>query len=211
MNVRYLGHSCFQITSARGTSIITDPYTSVGYELPSGLKADAVTTSHAHFDHNFTQAVQTDVVISTLGAHCVGDIEMMGIPSWHDEKNGALRGKNIIYKFNVDGMSVCHLGDLGEDISAELIERIGAVDVLLLPVGGTYTIDALQAKALAEQISPKIVIPMHFKADGKLDICDVSVFLKQFPTSIIIKGKDNQVDFSKEHLPNALQIVYLER
>ncbi len=211
MNVCYLGHSCFKITSAQGTSIITDPYTGVGYELPSSLSADAVTTSHAHFDHNFTQAVQTDNVISTLGAHSVADIEILGIASWHDDKRGALRGKNIIYKYNVDGIIVCHLGDLGEDISAELVERIGAVDVLMLPVGGTYTIDALQAKVLTEKLAPKIVIPMHFKSDGKLDICDVSVFLKEFPSSIIQKANGNWVELEKQALPDTLQIVYLER
>ncbi len=173
MKITYLGHSCFQITSAQGTSVITDPYTGVGYELPSGLKADAVTISHAHFDHNYTQAVQSDVVISTCGTHIVKDIQIVGIPSWHDEKNGALRGENILFKFFVDGITVCHLGDLGEEISPALIERISEVDVLLLPVGGTYTINASQAKALAEQIAPKIVIPMHFKGDGKLDICDI--------------------------------------
>ena len=211
MNVCYLGHSCFKITSAQGASIITDPYTGVGYELPSGLTADAVTTSHAHFDHNFTQAVQTDSVISTLGAHSVADIQILGIASWHDEKRGVLRGKNIIYKYSVDGINVCHFGDLGEDISAELVERIGAVDVLLLPVGGTYTIDALQAKDLTEKLAPKIVIPMHFKADGKLDICDASAFLKEFPSSIIKKANRNWIELEKQALPNALQIVYLER
>ncbi|MBQ7912263.1 MAG: MBL fold metallo-hydrolase [Clostridia bacterium] len=211
MNVRYLGHSCFQITSEQGTTIITDPYTGVGYELPSGLMADAVTVSHAHFDHNYTQAVQTDTVISSLGAHRVANIEIMGIHSWHDGKNGLLRGENIICKFNVDGIQVCHLGDLGEDICTELAERIGAVDVLMIPVGGTYTIDALQAKSLIGKLSPKIVIPMHFKADGKLDICDVSVFLKGFPTSIIQTSNGNEVNVRKEDLPDSLQIVYLER
>ncbi len=211
MHIRYLGHSCFQITSAKGTSIITDPYTGVGYELPINLSADAVTTSHAHFDHNFTQAIQTERVINTLGAHSVADIEILGLASWHDEKQGALRGNNIIYKYNVDGITICHLGDLGEDISTELTERIGKVDVLMVPVGGTYTIDALQAKSLVEKVAPKIVIPMHFKGDGRLDICDLSVFLKEFPLSIIQKIPGNRVELEKQALPDTLQIVCLER
>ena len=211
MHIRYLGHSCFQITSAKGTSIITDPYTGVGYELPMNLSADAVTTSHAHFDHNFTQAIQTERVINTLGRHSVADIEILGLASWHDEKQGALRGNNIIYKYNVDGITICHLGDLGEDISTELTERIGKVDVLMVPVGGTYTIDALQAKSLVEKVAPKIVIPMHFKGDGRLDICDLSVFLKEFPLSIIQKIPGNRVELEKQALPDTLQIVCLER
>ena len=211
MHIRYLGHSCFQITSAKGTSIITDPYTGVGYELPMNLSADAVTTSHAHFDHNFTQAIQAERVINTLGRHSVADVEILGIASWHDEKQGALRGNNIIYKYNVDGITICHLGDLGEDISTELTERIGKADVLMVPVGGTYTIDALQAKSLVEKVAPKIVIPMHFKGDGSLDICDLSVFLKEFPLSIIQKITGNRVKLEKQALPDALQIVCLER
>ena len=211
MHIRYLGHSCFQITSAKSTSIITDPYTGVGYELPMNLSADAVTTSHAHFDHNFTQAIQTERVINTLGGHSVADIEILGLASWHDEKHGALRGNNIIYKYNVDGITICHLGDLGEDISTELTERIGKVDVLMVPVGGTYTIDALQAKSLVEKVAPKIVIPMHFKGDGRLDICDLSVFLKEFPLSIIQKITGNRVELEKQALPDTLQIVCLER
>lgn len=211
MHIRYLGHSCFQITSAKGTSIITDPYTGVGYELPMNLSADAVTTSHAHFDHNFTQAIQTECVINTLGGHSVADIEILGLASWHDEKQGALRGNNIIYKYNVDGITICHLGDLGEDISTELTERIGKADVLMVPVGGTYTINALQAKSLVEKVAPKIVIPMHFKGDGSLDICDLSVFLKEFPLSIIQKTNGNRVKLEKQALPDTLQIVCLER
>ena len=210
MKISYLGHSCFQITSINGTSVITDPYTGVGYELPSGLKADAVTTSHAHFDHNYTQAVQTNEVISACGAHSVKDIQILGIPSWHDEKSGALRGANIIFKFFMDGITVCHLGDLGEEISPELIQRIGEVDVLLLPVGGTYTVNALQAKALAEQIAPKIVIPMHFKGDGKLDICDVSVFLKKFSSSVVFKN-GNEIFIDEQAFGGAMKIIYLER
>ena len=210
MKIAYLGHSCFKITSMLGTSIITDPYTGVGYELPIGLTADVVTASHSHFDHNYTQAIQTDVVISTCGSHRVKDVQVIGIPSWHDEKNGALRGENIIFKFLVDGLTVCHLGDLGENVSTELIGRIGAVDVLLLPVGGTYTINALQAKALAEQLAPKIVIPMHFKGDGKLDICDISVFLKQFPSTSIISGGTEYVIDTLD-LVKTTQIVHLER
>lgn len=211
MKITYLGHSCFKLTSKSGTSVITDPYTQVGYELPHGLKADAITASHAHFDHNYTQAIQAEKVFSKLGTYEIGDIAITGTHSWHDEKMGALRGENIIFKFLMDGVTVCHLGDLGEDISQELIDKIGKIDVLLIPVGGTYTIDAVQAKALIERVCPKIAIPMHFKGEGNLDISDISVFLQQFSPSVIQKIKDGEVEISKESLPAAMQIIYLER
>ena len=211
MKIKYLGHSCFKIISNQGNSLIADPYTGVGYELPIGLTADAVTTSHAHFDHNYIQAVQTNTVICTPGAHSVGDIQISGVSSWHDEQNGYLRGANIIYKFTVDEMVVCHLGDLGEKVSPELAERIGKVDILLLPVGGTYTIDAQQAKKLAEYIAPSIIIPMHFKGAGKLDISDVSVFLKQFPAAVVCEMNSDTYEINKQNLPAMMQIIYLER
>ena len=211
MKIKYLGHSCFQLISASGTSVIADPYTKVGYELPQGLIADAVTASHAHFDHNYTQAIQTERIISALGAYQVGDIQIAGTHSWHDEKSGALRGKNIIFKYLIDGIEVCHLGDLGEDISQELIERIGFADVLLLPVGGKYTINAEQAKALADGVRAKIVIPMHFKGDGCLDISDLSVFLKQYPPELIQKNNVTELEIYKDLLPKSTKIICLER
>ena len=163
MKIIYYGHSCFALISKNGTTIMTDPYTQVGYELPSGLAADAITVSHGHFDHNYTQAIQSDVIISTVGAHTVNEVGIVGIDSYHDPKQGQLRGKNIIFKYLIDGMNVCHFGDLGEEISRELIEKIGVVDVLLIPVGGKYTIDAEQAKEYIEQINPRVIIPMHYK------------------------------------------------
>lgn len=212
MKIKYLGHSCFQITSNLGTTIITDPYTQVGYELSCGLQANVVTVSHAHFDHNYTDCITKDVVVSTLGKHNVQEIQIEGIHSWHDPRQGALRGENIIYKFLIDGLTICHLGDLGETISNDLINKIGYVDILLLPVGGTYTIDATQAKELVQRLSPKVVIPMHFKPSyGKIDIMGISVFLDQFPQTLVCKDLEDTVEITKENLPNTLQIFHLER
>ncbi len=212
MKIKYLGHSCFKITAKSGVSIITDPYTKVGYKLPAGLTTTAVTTSHAHFDHNYLSAIGCENVIASVGEHSVQDVKIMGIHSWHDEKNGALRGNNIIFKFEVDGMQVCHLGDLGEPISDDLIKRIGDVDVLLIPVGGTYTIDAVQAKEFIFEIAPKMVIPMHFKpSDGTLDIAPLSAFKKHFPASLILQSEKDEVELTKDNLPKSLSIMCLER
>lgn len=178
MKIRYLGHSCFECTDKNGVVLITDPYTRVGYELPQGLCADIVTVSHGHFDHNYTQAVQVERVVDSSLPCTYKGVEICGVDCYHDEKHGALRGKNIIFKFIMDGLTVCHMGDIGEAVSKELVESIGKVDVLLLPVGGTYTVDALGAKAYVDAISPKVVIPMHFKTeDGTIDITGVKPFL----------------------------------
>ncbi len=212
MKIRYLGHSCFQLTSKDGTCVITDPYTKVGYELPSGLWADVVTVSHGHFDHNYTQAVPSGVVIAQTGEYRFKGIKIKGIDSWHDEEQGALRGGNIIYKIKIDGIMVCHLGDLGQPCSAELLQKIGDVDVLLLPVGGTYTVDAAGAKAYADGIAPKTIIPMHYKpTDGKLDITSADPFLAQYNKENILRVPSGEIAVETETLGKDFKIIYMER
>lgn len=208
MQIRYLGHSCFEITSKAGKRIITDPYTKVGYELPQGLSADVVTTSHAHFDHNYTQAIHCKKVIGEAGNFFVDGIEIIGIESYHDPKQGALRGKNIIYKIIVDGVVFCHMGDIGEECSKTLVEKIGKVDVLLVPVGGTYTVDALGAKKYIEEIAPKTVIPMHYKPkDGALDITGIQPFFDMCQGEVITKALDGVAEIDG----NTSGIIYMER
>ena len=211
MKIKYLGHACFQLISSNGTTIITDPYTQVGYELPDGLKADAITVSHAHFDHNYTKNINCPNVISTLGESLVKGIRVFGIESYHDEQQGKMRGNNIIYKYEIDNLTVCHLGDLGEPVSLSLLNKIGEVDVLLLPVGGKYTIDEKQAHDYVVALAPKVVIPMHFKPiDGILDIREIGPFLAQFPQDCIIKQDGNELKVSIKDFTNTT-IIYLER
>jgi L-ascorbate metabolism protein UlaG (beta-lactamase superfamily) len=210
MKIEYFGHSCFRLTADDGFSVLTDPYTKVGYELPNGLTANLVTTSHQHFDHNYTQAVKSEYVLGNVGEYALGGIQITGIESWHDPLQGKLRGSNVIFKFVIDGITVCHLGDLGEEPSDELVKKIGKVDVLLLPVGGTYTIDALQAKAYMGAIFPKIVIPMRFKpTDGTLDIAPISGFLELFEKSCI-ETKDGETYLNAESLAKE-KILYIRK
>ncbi len=179
MEIKYLGHSCFAITSKVGITVVTDPYTGVGYELPCGLTADVVTVSHGHFDHNYTAGVQARTFLTTTESFASQGVEIHGIITDHDEKGGSLRGKNIVYIIKMDGMTICHLGDIGEPCSSSLVEKIGKVDVLLLPVGGMYTIDAVEAREYVEALSPKLVIPMHYRPkDGSLDITGAEPFLE---------------------------------
>lgn len=208
MKIRYLGHSCFEFTTNDGTKIVTDPYTKVGYELPQGLFADVLCISHAHFDHSYAQAVKCKVIINQTGEYTLNGIKIIGIECDHDPQNGKLRGKNIIFKIIADGISVCHMGDIGEECSPKLVKKIGQVDVLLIPVGGTYTVDALGAKRYIEQINPKTVIPMHYKPlDGALDIAGIQPFLDLYKGKPIKRVLDGVTEISTP----ANEIIYMER
>ena len=169
MKIRYLGHSCFEFTESTGTVIVTDPYGDVGFSMPEA-RADAVTVSHSHYDHNNVGAVDGNpVVFDREGQYEVGGVEITAIKSYHDDESGKSRGENLIFKFRMDGIEVCHMGDLGEECSSSLIESLLPIHVLLVPVGGNYTIDAQQAKEYVDRIMPSYVIPMHYKTKG-LDI-----------------------------------------
>lgn len=209
MQIEYFGHSCFRITSENGISVVTDPYTGVGYELPKNLSADIVTVSHGHFDHNYAEGVHGyQTLLNQTGKYLVNGIEFEGILTYHDEQEGKLRGKNIIFKMTIDGKTVCHLGDLGEACSTETVEKIGKADILLLPIGGTYTIDAKQAFEYVAKIKPKIVIPMHYKPlDGQLDITDAKSFLSLFESVATTERRGVYTPIFTEETV----IVYMER
>lgn len=212
MKIKYLGHSCFYFESESGVSLLTDPFTKVGYELPSGLRADIVLTSHGHFDHNYVEAVSTDCIVRETGEKDRFGINIKGIDSFHDPLNGSLRGNNVIFKFVINGITFCHLGDLGEPCSAELLAKIGKVDVLLIPVGGTYTIDAAQAHEYVQKIVPKRVIPMHYKPlDGALDITSEAEFLSFFDERQIQRVANGECELSLDNLTEETLILYMER
>ena len=212
MTIRYYGHSCFQLTTEDGARIVTDPYQKVGYELPHGIVTDIVTVSHGHFDHNYVEAIQTQTVIADSAARTIKGVDIEGIDCYHDPLQGKLRGKNIIFKIQADGLTFCHLGDLGEEISKELIEKIGEVDVLFLPIGGTYTIDAKHAKEYAEAIAPKVIIPMHFKPnDGTLDIASPEQFLSFYSTENVIAQKGDLLLSQENIIQYQNKIIIMER
>lgn len=212
MIIEYLGHSCFKLINQNNIVFVTDPYTKVGYEMPK-IKADIVTCSHGHFDHCYLDGVDCEDVIRTVGEYTVFETKIISKTSFHDPKQGTLRGINTIFTLNIDGMSVCHLGDLGESCSQELLEKIGHPDILLLPIGGTYTIDAKQAKEYVDAVQPKIVIPMHYRPkDGALDIATEEEFLqlcKNYPVRVCSEGK---IEIQKQELQDQnTQIIFMER
>lgn len=164
MKIKWFGHSCFKITNDNNISIVTDPFDgSVGYSIPR-THAEIVTVSHDHFDHNYIDAIDGDFkLVNKVGVFNVRDINIRGTASYHDNEGGRKRGNNIIYTFNIDGIKVCHLGDLGHMLDDKQLSQIGGVDVLLIPVGGYYTIDAEEAASVVGQLNPGIIIPMHYK------------------------------------------------
>ncbi len=187
MKIEYLGHSCFKLTESTGTSVICDPFSKeIGYKMPE-VNANAVTISHGHYDHNATGNVGGNPeIISGDTVHDLSGVAIDAVKSFHDECRGKKRGENTIFKFRMDGIDVCHLGDLGEACTSELIETILPVNVLMIPVGGTYTIDAEMAKEYVDRIMPDIVLPMHYRTkDCTLDIDKVDEFLKLFDDDLI--------------------------
>lgn len=164
MRIKWLGHSCFKMSTKNGIRVVTDPFDdNVGYKLPT-VETDIVTMSHGHYDHNFVDCVKGNFeIVNKVGNFYVKDIPITGVHTFHDEEDGQKRGDNIIYIFEMDGVRVCHLGDLGHVLTPAQIEMIGEVDVVLIPVGGVYTLDAERAAEVVHQLKPSIVIPMHYK------------------------------------------------
>ncbi|MEI6288701.1 MAG: MBL fold metallo-hydrolase [bacterium] len=185
MIIQWLGQSCFKFQTKNNDqeiTVITDPYSDSDKRKMSKVQVDIVTISHDHQDHNNLDAIKNDdvFVINVPGEYETKGVFVFGIPDWHDDKEGKERGQNTLYKFNIEDMDVLHLGDLGRVLPDEQIERIGNVDVLLIPVGGTYTIDAKTAVKVMSQLEPKIVIPMHYKLPGQTDskLASVDEFIK---------------------------------
>ncbi len=201
MKIRWHGHACFEISD--GKTIVTDPHDgkSIGI-APPVVKADIVLITHDHFDHNCIRVVKGEniKVVNTLGNKKIGDAQITGIPSYHDEVKGAKRGKNIIFKFVLEDVSFCHLGDLGEIPDDETLEKIGNVDVLFIPVGGTFTIDGKKAYSVVQKIRPKIAVPMHYRVGGlSLSIQGPEIFLKK-ASQININRVGNEMYVESEDL-----------
>ena len=212
MKLKWLGHACFLITSETGLRIITDPYpqgSGLSYS-PINEAADIVAVSHDHFDHNNLSAVSgKPEVVTGSGTKTAKGIQFKGIATHHDESQGKERGSNSIFCFTVDGIMLCHLGDLGHGLSREQIAEIGNVDVLLVPVGGFFTIDAKVASKVCDDLKPKVIVPMHFKTPK----CD-------FPIAGVedfLAGKKNvktlnasETEFKADKLPETTEIVVLQ-
>jgi len=185
MELTYIGHSCFHIKGKK-TSLVIDPYNPemTGYKMPK-QNAKILLNSHSHEDHSFNKQVNFDKLIDTPGEFEIDDVYVTGIPTFHDNKEGEERGKNIVFQIEIDGISIVHLGDLGHELSEKHISKIGRVDVLIVPVGGHFTVDAFVASKIISILEPSIVIPMHFKTEDSAikELDSVDKFLHEMGVS----------------------------
>ncbi|MFC1622860.1 MBL fold metallo-hydrolase [Patescibacteria group bacterium] len=216
MNIQYYGHSCFKITTkpeGRGASdVVTffDPFDkSIGIKPPQG-QADVVFVSHTqHTDHNNVDSIKGDpVIIDTPGEFVVKGMNVIGVDTFHDKEEGALRGRNTVFVIETENMRICHMGDIGIEPTPEDLEKIGEIDILMIPVGGNFTITGKEASKLVHKIEPKMVIPMHFKDnDVKVEIADETEFCEEMGNCP--KNKINKVTLRKSDLSEKTMDVLL--
>jgi len=203
LRIRWHGHACFEIEGS--SKVMTDPHDgkSLGIGAPTAT-ADLVLVSHDHFDHNsFKSVSRADTsVISTPIMTVEKGVRVEGISAFHDTEGGAKRGKVTIFRFEMDGCSFCHLGDLGHELDEASLERVSPVDVLFVPVGDVFTIGPQTAAKVVKDIGPKVAIPMHYRVPGLgLSIQPVQNFLKLFESKSVVKV-GNEVEFAADELPN---------
>ena len=170
MKLKYIAHSCFKFTYDDGTVLITDPYDETVPYPPCTEACDAALISHDHFDHNHVQSLSGHFeTIMTAGSFKVGDLRITATQSFHDPEQGALRGKNLMFRIDGEGLSIAHIGDLGHIPNKHQMEALADLDVLLLPIGGHFTIDTRQAEEIIRELKPRVAIAMHFKTDAIAD------------------------------------------
>jgi len=207
MKITYLAHASFLIETESRVKIITDPYdSSVGYTVFE-LSADVVLTSHKHFDHAYTKSLKGDyVLVDKEGEFNVKGVKIKGIKTFHDKEKGQKRGENIVFVIE-DKFSVAHLGDLGHELAETELEKMGRVDILLIPVGGVYTINAKEALNVAKAINPKIIIPMHYKTEKlKFDLGKVEEFTKHFEDVEVLRTSEIEIN----SLPEKQKVLVLK-
>ncbi len=212
MQIKWLGHASFLITSRDQKKILTDPYTvgnGINYS-PINESSDIVTKSHNHGDHNNTKAIKGNpVILSEAGPHSAKGIELKAVPVFHDEAQGSKRGNDLIFSFKMDGINLCHLGDLGHELNKQQLSAIGPVDILFIPVGGFFTIDAKEAAAVARSINPKLIFPMHYKnAKVEYPIAGVDEFLKDKKN--VRRLNSSEFEVTQDRLPAETEIIVLK-
>lgn len=210
IEITWLGHSCFRIKGKEAT-IVTDPYDeSIGYSLGKP-KANIVTSSHPHPGHSFTSGViGTRKIVHGPGEYEIAGVFITGISTFHDADKGRKQGKNTIYLIEIEEVTLCHLGDLGHAPSSEQVEEMSGVEVLLVPVGGVSTIDAVTAAEIVRLLQPRIVIPMHFKTEAlRFELETVDKFLREMGIKAGLSAQP-RISITKASLPDETQVVVLD-
>jgi len=203
MEITYIGHSSFKI-KGKDVSLVIDPYDpKIGYKYPK-QECDILLITHYHFDHDYIQgATNYKILIDKPGEYEVSGVFINGIQTFHDNTQGSERGNNTIYLISIDGINILHLGDLGHELSKDQMERISQVDVLMIPVGGKYTIDSEVASKVISSIEPSFVIPMHYQTQESTTIQGLDT-IQSFFNEMGIKESLNYED--KLKLTNKIDI-----
>ncbi len=204
IRIRWHGHACFEI--ANGKIIVIDPHdgTSIGIPPPK-VKADIILITHEHFDHNQARVVEKPESVVVRESKELGEIKIEAINAFHDKSNGMKRGEIKIFKIEYGGMKFCHLSDLGHPLDDETIAKIGSVDILFIPVGGVFTIDAKEAAEISRKVKTKVIVPMHYKIEGlSLPIERIDDFLEiiEFPVRYVA----NEIEIEREDLPSEKEV-----
>ena len=215
MKIKWLAHSAFLITADSGTRIVTDPYQSSERHRHGEFSeaADIVTVSHGHSDHNYTAPIKGNPLVLNKTGEAKGikdkNVKIKGVAAAHDEAGGSKRGANIIFCLDIEGVKICHCGDLGHLLTEEQVKAIGRVDVLMIPVGGFFTVEPPDADKVIGQLKPKIILPMHYLTEK------ISIPIKK--EDEFLKGKNNvkraegsEIEVKAGKLPASPQIIMLK-
>jgi L-ascorbate metabolism protein UlaG (beta-lactamase superfamily) len=215
MKINWYGHAAFRITTSKGTVIIIDPYEAGAFNgaIAYGKikdSADIVITSHDHADHNYIKDIPGKYNhISKEGSYEIKDVRVKTILVFHDNSAGKERGRSLISVIAADGLVLAHMGDLGHVLDARTLKEIGHVDILLLPVGGFFTIDAGTAVTVMNAVGPAITIPMHYKtAKCAFPIAAVEDFTSGQKNVRILK--ESEITIKKENMPQEPEIIVLQ-
>src|SRR6266849_1829566 len=223
MEISWLGHSCF-VLRGKNVTLITDPFSpqpgqSQGESLKlSKINALIVTISHNHPGHNFAEGVAGNPrVVRGPGEYEISDVLITGVPSYHDAKRGAERGRNTIYVIHMDDLVICHLGDLGHTLQEEQLEEVADADILLVPISGQNTLSAAQAAEVISQVAPHVVIPMHYRpstgtGSGSGDGPDaLDKFCREMGIEAVYTQPQPKLSMLRSTLPVETQVVILSQ
>lgn len=208
MKIKYFGHSCFALSYACGAVLVTDPYDETVTYPPCTARCDAALVSHDHFDHNHIQTLTGDfAVIKSAGTYDVKGVKISAAPSFHDQEKGALRGENLLMRIEGEGLSIAHLGDLGHMPNEKQKAHLANLDILMLPIGGTYTIDTPEAEALIAELKPRRVIAMHFKTEAypTINISTCEAFAADMKAAFM----PNEIEVTRENLMTLPEVMIL--
>ncbi|HEC88799.1 MAG TPA: Zn-dependent hydrolase [Thermoplasmata archaeon] len=204
MRIRWHGHACFEISNEK--NIVIDPHDGISIGIPPPrAKADLILITHEHYDHNKSRVVEKEGSIIVKENRKINGIEIETFSAYHDKFRGERRGEIKIFKINFEGIKICHLGDLGHILEEETLRKIGKIDILFIPVGGVFTIDAREAVELCKKIDTKVIIPMHYKIEGlSLRIDGIEPFIDLSPYEVRYIG--NEIEMDSEDIPKEKEI-----